>query len=254
MEINWDYIKYIFQIPREWFRYIHRKIHNAYGTLFIRVMDGEYGGMKIDIDKTIFKETVEDAINLDGYVKSVDDVAPDKNGNVKLEGYVKSVNDATPDENGNVSLNANYLEPSDITTPGIVVGADYGGGQTVCSPNHKHNVKDVEGSIKTVNGNTPDKNGNVVIPAVLRVNETIIPDETGNVDLGVLVKSVNDHEPDENGKISFSVVERVDGVEPVNGNVPLGAIRSINNTIKPVNGNVDLTNVFAAKEHAHPHT
>lgn len=233
MEINWDSIKYIFQIPRDWFRYIHRKIHNAYGALFIRVMDGEYGGMKIDIDKQVFKETVEDVINLDEYVKSVNDVKPDKNGNVDLD--------------------ANFLKASDITTPGIVVGTDYKGEQTVCSPNHKHNIKDVDGSIKTVNGNTPDKNGNVVIPSVQKVND-ILPDDTGNVDLGVLVKSVNDHEPDENGKITFSVVERVDGVEPVNGNVPLGAIRSINNTIKPVNGNVDLTGVFAPVEHTHPHT
>ena len=233
MEINWDSIKYIFQIPRDWFRYIHRKIHNAYGVLFIRVMDGEYGGMKIDIDKHVFKETVEDVINLDEYVKSVNDVKPDKNGNVDLD--------------------ANFLEASDITTPGMVVGTDYKGEQTVCSPNHKHNIKDVDGSIKTINGNSPDENGNVVIPSVQKVNN-IEPDVNGNVDLGTLVKSVNDHEPDENGKITFSVVERVDGVEPVNGNVPLGAIRSINNTIKPVNGNVDLTNVFASVEHTHPHT
>ena len=62
MEINWDAIKYIFQIPKDWYRYIHRKIHNAYGTLFIRVMDGEYGGMKIDIDKQAFKDAVEEAV------------------------------------------------------------------------------------------------------------------------------------------------------------------------------------------------
>lgn len=253
MEINWDSIRYFFQIPRDWFRYIHRKIHNAYGTLFIRVMDGEYGGMKIDIDKQVFKETVEDAIALDEYVKSVDDVTPDENGNVKLEGYVKSVNDVEPDENGNVSLDANYLEPSDITTQGIVVGTDYNGEQTVCSPNHKHNVKDVEGSVKTVNDVKPDQNGNIKVDTLKSVNG-IVPDEAGNVDLGTLVKSVNDHQPDENGKISFSVVERVDGVQPVDGNVPLGAIRSINNTIRPVNGNVDLTNVFAPVEHTHPHT
>lgn len=253
MEINWDSIRYFFQIPREWFRYIHRKIHNAYGTLFIRVMDGEYGGMKIDIDKQAFKETVEDAIALDEYVKSVDDVTPDGNGNVKLEGYVKSVSGVEPDETGNVDLDANFLAPTDITTVGIVVGTDYKGEKTVCSPNHKHNVKDVEGSVKTVNDVKPDQNGNIKVDTLKSVNG-IVPDEAGNVDLGTLVKSVNDHVPDENGKISFSVVERVDGVEPVNGNVPLGAIRSINNTIRPVNGNVDLTNVFAAKEHEHPHT
>ena len=188
MEINWDSIRYFFQIPREWFRYIHRKIHNAYGTLFIRVMDGEYGGMKIDIDKTLFKEAVEDVAGLNEYVKSVDDITPDENGNVKLEGYVKSVSDIKPDENGNVNLGENFLEPSDITTPGIVVGTDYKGEHTVCSPNHKHNVKDVDGSIKTVNGNGPDQNGNVVVEAGIKTVNNVQPDETGNVDLGLLSK------------------------------------------------------------------
>lgn len=234
MEMNWDYIKYIFQIPRDWFRYIHRKIHNAYGTLFIRVLDGEYGGMKIDIDKQVFKETVEDAIDLDSYVKTVNDIGPD--------------------ENGNVDLDANFLEASDITTPGIVVGTDYQGEQTVCSPNHKHKAKDVEGAVKTVNGTPPDENGNVEVLVGVRTVNEIEPDENGNIDLGPIVNSVNGHEPDENGNVEFSVVEKVDGVEPVNGNVSLGAIRSINNTIRPVNGNVDLTNVFASAQHEHPHT
>ena len=254
MEINWDSIKYIFQIPRDWYRYIHRKINNAYGTLFIRVMDGEYGGMKIDIDKTLFKEAVEDVAGLNEYVKSVDDITPDENGNVKLEGYVKSVSDIKPDENGNVNLGENFLEPSDITTVGIVVGTDYKGEKTVCSPNHKHNVKDIEGAIKTVNGNSPDETGNVVVEAGIKTVNNIQPDETGNVDLGQLVKTVNSHEPDENGNIQFDVVEKVDGVSPIDGNVPLGAIRSINNTIKPVNGNVNLDGVYAPIQHEHPHT
>lgn len=234
MEINWDAIKYIFQIPKEWYSYIHRKIHNAYGTLFIRVMDGEYGGMKIDIDKQLFKEAVEDVAGLDE--------------------YVKSVNNVTPDENGNVSLDDSYLEPSDITTPGIVVGTDYVGEQTVCSPKHKHNIKDIEGSIKTVNGNGPDADGNVVVEAGIKTVNNVQPDETGNVDLGQLVKTVNSHEPDENGNIQFDVVEKVDGVSPINGNVPLGSIRSINNTIKPVNGNVNLDGVLDPAPHEHPHT
>lgn len=234
MEINWNAIKYIFQIPKEWYSYIHRKIHNAYGTLFIRVMDGEYGGMKIDIDPTLFKEAVEDVAGLNE--------------------YVKSVNNVTPDENGNVSLDDSYLEPSDITTPGIVVGTDYVGEQTVCSPKHKHNIKDVEGAIKTVNGNGPDETGNVVVEARIKTVNNIQPDETGNVNLGQLVKTVNSHEPDENGNIQFDVVEKVDGVSPIEGNVPLGAIRSINNTIRPVNGNVNLDGVYAPIQHEHPHT
>lgn len=236
MEINWDSIKYIFQIPKDWYSYIHRKIHNAYGTLFIRVMDGEYGGMKIDIDKAIFKEAVEDAVDLDG--------------------YVKSVNDIKPDEDGNVDLDANFLESSDITTPGITVGTDYQGEQTVCSPNHKHKVKDVEGAVRTVNGNSPDEDGNVVVEVeggVKTVND-IEPDEDGNVDLGPLVYTVNGHEPDEDGDVSFYVVEKVDGVSPVNGNVPLGAIRSIDNDILPSNGNVNLYDHYSVIGHTHRHT
>lgn len=234
MEINWDSIKYIFQVPKDWYSYIHRKIHNAYGTLFIRVMDGEYGGMKIDIDRGLFKEAVEDAVDLDG--------------------YVKSVNNIEPDENGNVDLDENFLEASDITTPGIEVGTDYKGDQTVCSPNHKHNIKDVEGGIKTVNGTPPDEDGNVEVVAGVRSVNDIEPDEDGNVDLGGIVYSVNGHEPDEDGNVEFSVVESVDGVSSVDGNVPLGAVRSINGSIRPVNGNVDLTGVFAPTNHTHPHT
>lgn len=37
-----------------------------------------------------------------------------------------------------------FLQSDDITTPGIVVGTDYAGEQTVCSPNHKHDAKDIE--------------------------------------------------------------------------------------------------------------
>lgn len=254
MEINWDAIKYIFQIPKEWYSYIHKKIHNAYGTLFIRVMDGEYGGMKIDIDKTLFKEAVEDVAGLNEYVKSVDNITPDENGNVKLEGYVKKVSGVEPDETGNVDLDANFLAPSDLTTVGIVVGTDYKGEKTVCSPNHKHNVKDIVGAIKTVNGNSPDETGNVVVEAGIKTVNNIQPDEAGNVDLGQLVKTVNSHEPDENGNIQFDVVEKVDGVSPIAGNVPLGAIRSINNTIKPVKGNVNLDGVLDPAPHEHPHT
>lgn len=236
MEINWDSIKYIFQVPKDWYSYIHRKIHNAYGTLFIRVLDGEYGGMKIDIDRGLFKEAVDDAVDLDG--------------------YVKSVNNIEPDENGNVDLDENFLESSDITTPGIEVGTDYKGDQTVCSPNHKHNIKDVEGGIKTVNGNPPDEDGNVVVEVedgVKTVND-IEPDEDGNVDLGQLVYTVNDHEPDEDGNISFDVVEKVDGVSPINGNVPLGAIRSIDTNIRPINGNVNLFDYYSVIGHEHQHT
>lgn len=82
----------------------------------------------------------------------------------------------------------------------------------------------------------------------------IEPDEDGNVDLGQLVYTVNSHEPDEDGNIEFDIVESVDGVAPVAGNVPLGAIRSIDNNIRPVNGNVNLFDYYSPEGHTHPHT
>lgn len=43
-------------------------------------------------------------VELSGYVKSVDNISADANGNVALSGYVKTIDDEGPDENGNVSL------------------------------------------------------------------------------------------------------------------------------------------------------
>ena len=54
MTINWDNIKYLFQLPLEWFKSIHNKVFKAYGTNFIVVRDGDNGAMKIDIDENTF--------------------------------------------------------------------------------------------------------------------------------------------------------------------------------------------------------
>lgn len=111
--MNWDGVKYIFQIPLDWYRGVHKWIENSYGTDFLTVTEGAYGGQRIGIDQNAFVAYVNEAISGD---ISVD-----------LSGYVKSVNDIKPDENGNVYLDENFLEASDITTPGIVVGTDYAG-------------------------------------------------------------------------------------------------------------------------------
>lgn len=81
--INWDSIKYIFQIPISWYKDIHKKVFGAYGTNFIRVRDGEDGAMQIDVDEDSFKAAVAEASG-SGTVKSVDNVMPDDNGNVEL--------------------------------------------------------------------------------------------------------------------------------------------------------------------------
>lgn len=43
--MNWDTIRYIFQIPLGWYKSIHDKVFNAYGTNFIKVRDGDDGAM-----------------------------------------------------------------------------------------------------------------------------------------------------------------------------------------------------------------
>ena len=43
--MNWDNITYIFQIPITWYEKIHKRVFGAYGTNFIRVKDGDDGGM-----------------------------------------------------------------------------------------------------------------------------------------------------------------------------------------------------------------
>ena len=60
MTFNWDNIKYLFQIPVEWFRVIHNKVFKAYGTNFIEVKeDDSDGGLHIDVNEELFKQMVD---------------------------------------------------------------------------------------------------------------------------------------------------------------------------------------------------
>jgi hypothetical protein len=79
--MNWDSIKYIFQIPISWYKKIHDRVFKAYGTNFLYVKDGYYGGMEVGIDSAGFAAEVS---RVAGTVKSVDDVTPDNDGNVEL--------------------------------------------------------------------------------------------------------------------------------------------------------------------------
>ena len=56
MNINWDSIKYIFQIPLKWYEDIHKRVFNSYGSDFIVVKEGYYGGTEIGIDSDGFAE------------------------------------------------------------------------------------------------------------------------------------------------------------------------------------------------------
>ena len=61
MNINWNDIRYIFQLPLQWFKTISDKVFNAYGTNFLTIKDGMYGGMEFGIDEQVFANAVENA-------------------------------------------------------------------------------------------------------------------------------------------------------------------------------------------------
>ena len=107
MIMNWDNIKYIFQIPLEWYKAISNKVFKAYGTNFIVVKDGDDGAMQIDVDEDTFAQAVNQYAS--GTVKSVNNEFPDANGNVELTDIVKTINDIAPDEDGNVDLDDYYV-------------------------------------------------------------------------------------------------------------------------------------------------
>ena len=115
MSFDWEKVKYIFQIPLEWFKSIHRRVFNAYGSNFIVVKEGQYGGMEIGLDT----EALKDDIDLTGVVRSIDNTAPDGNGNIDLNGLgvVKKVNSVSPDQNGNVHIVVGNVDTVDHVTP-----------------------------------------------------------------------------------------------------------------------------------------
>ena len=68
MNINWDDIQYIFQLPLQWFKTISNKVFKAYGTNFLTIKDGMYGGMEFGVDEDGFADAVNRAVDLSGYV------------------------------------------------------------------------------------------------------------------------------------------------------------------------------------------
>lgn len=117
--MNWDSIKYIFQIPLSWYQKIHKRVFNAYGTNFLTVREGYYGGTEVGIDSDGFAAEVNRAVDLSGYVKYVDGQEPDETGNVQLSGYVKTIDGEEPDADGNIELSDYYVT---LSTDQTIVG------------------------------------------------------------------------------------------------------------------------------------
>lgn len=128
--------------------------------------------------------------------------------------------------------------------------------------------------ILTINGYSPDENGNITLTgaelgAVASV-DGIAPDTNGNVAINA-VKTVNGFAPDANGNVFAGNIRLINGIGPTSlptpgsvtlraadvgavgsvnnqtpdntGNVNVGTVRSVNNQAPDINGNVNLSQV-----------
>lgn len=185
-------------------------------------------------------------------VFSINNVEPDDDGNVTITGAelgaVGTVNNIAPVD-GNVTLTA-----SDVGAVAQGVGVTKVNG---FGPDSSGNV--LSGTVRSINGISPASlptPGNVVLnasdvgalPSTIDPVETvngISPDAQGNVNVGT-VKSVNGSTPDAQGNVNLPTVAGVTSVNGVGpdsqGNVQIavGAVNSVNN-VAPTNGNVALT-------------
>lgn len=154
--------------------------------------------------------------SLSDYVKTVNGVGPDENGNVdvRISGDVVLTSDINVVHQGRTAV-AGYTYNNIRYTGNLPGGLDnlY---QWVGAYNY--NTLDDEISslgyikdpvlsdyVKTVDDIEPDEYGNVELSDVKSV-DGILPDENGNVQLSGFVKTIDDEGPDENGNISLSNV------------------------------------------------
>lgn len=164
-----------------------------------------------------------------GAIGTVNNIAP-VDGNVTITASdvgaiaqgvgVTKVNGFSPDSSGNVLAGTvrsiNGISPASLPTPGNVVltASDVGALPSTIDP------------VETVNGISPDAQGNVNVGTVKSVNGSA-PDAQGNVNLPTVagVTSVDGIGPDAQGNVSLSgrYVETVNNKTPTNGNVSLNA-------------------------------
>lgn len=256
--MNWEKIQYIFQIPISWYKKIHDRVFNAYGTNFIKVKEGYYGGMEIGLDQ----DELDNYLNQLSVVKSVDGIYPDISGNVELSavtltgdqtiygtktfasnvylssqpglpdadslalatvGHVNTFYARKSHDHGNLNNDGTITNVGSEITKDFYIAADSNGDL------YKSDLSSIlDGAVKSVNGVEPDENGNVTIDVggggISAVNG-ILPDATGNVVLGDIVHSVEGISPDQNGNVALtSMVKSVNNVFPVNGNVEISSV------------------------------
>ena len=143
-----------------------------------------------------------------GTVRTINNKTPDANGAIYV-GTVRTVNGFSADEQGEVKAgtvrSVNGKSPTSVPTPGSITltASDVGAIPNTVDP------------VESVNGLTPDANGNVNVGTVKSVNNTS-PDANGNVNLPTVagVTSVNGTGPDGDGNVEVGTVRSVNGVSP----------------------------------------
>lgn len=70
------------------------------------------------------------------------------------------------------------------------------------------------GTVKSVDGISPDSQGNVQLGAVRSINNTLYPDAAGNINVPTGVRTVNDKLPDSAGNVNVGTVRSIDSQAP----------------------------------------
>jgi hypothetical protein len=112
------------------------------------------------------------------------------------------------------------------------VGGDFYAGDSANSTLHEL------GKVKTVNGQSPDSNGNVTVDTGVKTVNGQSPDSNGNVTVDTGVKTVNG----QTGNVTVDTgVMTVNSIAPTSGNVYIDVgVKTVNNTAPDANGNVNV--------------
>lgn len=241
MKVDWDNIKYIFQLPLKWYSWIDTKIRHMYGADFINIKHNGYNdGIEVGVDYDSFANEVRKIAGQpeDGWVKSVDNNYPDEFGDVKTNS-IKGIDSGSqtyyPDARGIVSVPFSSTVQSVDNVP-----PDSGGNIQL-------------GAVRSVNGEYfPDESGNIFLPfdGTVKSVDNVPPDSSGNVRLGALTTlDIADQGstagPSYKGDKPVSPmshnheIDEVLGVKNEDGTYNF--VKSINTQLKPdANGNINL--------------
>ena len=157
------------------------------------------GSVSITQQLQYFKESIEQQLKYENYVKTVNGTSPDDYGNVQLDldfvtsvngqtgqvtGIVQTVDSLTPDENGNIDLSNHILGYLDTTN--MTHNGDDNLGEIIDNLTSKTVVT-------SVNGEQPDSEGNVNLTIVKEV-QGFSPNEEGQIQMFFNISDVNGNE------------------------------------------------------------